>query len=75
MTELDPADTFLNVAATSSHKDTQKRNIANARKAHDAVVRFATREALTDSELLIIPDRLHALRKRLGNSAEVPIAK
>jgi hypothetical protein len=66
LTDLDLANTFLNIAGTCGLKHMRKRNITNAWKAHDAVTRVATRAGLTDPELLTIRAGLHELRKRLG---------
>lgn len=66
LTDLDLANTFLDIAEATDNEDTRKRNIKNARKAHDAVTYHASKAHLADSELLMILEVLHALRKRLG---------
>jgi hypothetical protein len=65
LTELDLANTFLEIARTSDRVEMKVRNIANAWKAHDAVVHLASRIGLTDSELLEITERLRAIKARL----------
>ena len=66
MADLNLADTFLNIARSARHADIRKRNIANAWKAHDAVVRLAPRVGLADSELIAITKKLQDLRVRIG---------
>jgi hypothetical protein len=65
-TDLDLANTFLDIAESNRGAEVRKRNIANAWRAHDAVAELASHVGLTDSELSAILGRLHALRRRLA---------
>jgi hypothetical protein len=64
-TDLDLANTFLDIADTTGVGFIRERNIANARKAHDTVKHFAFRIELTNSERRAIKAELRALEKRL----------
>jgi hypothetical protein len=64
--DLDLANTFLDVATTIGSHEAMERNIANARKAHDAIEHLAGKLGLNDSELTTIVNGLRALRKRLA---------
>jgi hypothetical protein len=66
LTDIELANTFLDIAESTNQTAVRQRNIANTRKAHDSVAHFAFRVSLTDPELLAINERLHALRMRLS---------
>jgi hypothetical protein len=63
--DLDLANSFLDIADTTRQVNVRNRNIANAWKAHDAVVRLAPKVGIKDSELIAITERLRVLRTRL----------
>jgi len=64
-TDLDLANTFLDIADTTGVGFIRERNIANARKAHDTVKHFAFRIELTNSERRAIKAELRP-RKTAG---------
>ncbi len=66
-TDLELANTFLDVARSTGDAERRLRNIANARNAHDTVKRFAAK--LTEPERSRIEQVLAKLKKRLGGFA------
>jgi hypothetical protein len=66
LTELDLANTFLDISHNMRREGDRKRSIANAWKAYEAVGRLAPHLGITDYELLAITERLQALRMRLA---------
>ena len=70
-TDLDVASSFLTVAATSGDLANKQRNWKNARIAHDAIRHLLPRLMPSDEELLLLNERLYALRLRLQALGEV----
>jgi hypothetical protein len=69
-TEMDLAQTFLNIADTSSNLETVEHSRRKARKACDTVLRLLPKCKTTPIESLALQDKLAALRSRLESSSQ-----
>ena len=65
LTDIGVAMTFMDVAETTNIEETVIRNHANARKAHDTVLDFLAKWALTPSDRQAVESRLAVLKARL----------
>jgi hypothetical protein len=65
LTDLDVANTLLDVASTSHDPETRRRNIQNAKSAYETVIQFALRLSLTESDRATIETQLGLLKQRL----------
>lgn len=65
LADLATANTFLDVAETTSDNVTRERNIGNANTAHEAVTRFFPRVTMTALQTTDVQDRLGLLRGRI----------
>lgn len=64
-TDCDLAMTFLDVAANSQNPETVQRNLENARKAYETVIRLMPKLAFTAAENQEIRSKLSELKRRL----------
>ena len=71
ISDMDLALTFLQIAATSSDRETRERNRKNARKAYETVLHFLPRLDPTAEERQTIEEKLAALRTRLQALGEI----
>jgi hypothetical protein len=69
-TDLETAMTFLDVAETSRNEVTVRRNVANARRAYDTVLRLLPKTRLGVAERKAIEVKLAALKQRLTSSGQ-----
>jgi len=69
-TELHTGLTLARLALNADRKDKTDRNRMNARKAYDAVLRFAPRTMLTQDEAKEIKSRLSELKSDLQTLGE-----
>jgi hypothetical protein len=68
--ELETGMTFAQVAESASQEEKKRRNIANARKAYDSVLRFLPDSKLSDDEFSEIKIKLEELRFALESLGE-----
>ena len=71
LTDLDLANTFLDLAQTTCSAENRIRNIANARRAHSEITRYLTR-LVADSEYGRIVEELRLLSVRLIQAESLP---
>ena len=67
-TEFAACELFLDLAAKASRDDVRAGYLRNARKAHDAIVRFLPRLHLPQVERKMYRQRLASLKAKLGSS-------
>lgn len=68
--ELRTGQTLAKIASDATYRDKSDRNRANARKAYDAVVRFAPRVNLSLEETEEIKSKLQELKSGLQTLGE-----
>jgi len=70
VTDLDTALTFMDIAESSDNAATKQRNHANARRAHDVVVRLMQNLSLDANQRDVLAQKLALLKSRLQNAGE-----
>lgn len=70
-TDCDLAMTFLDVAANSQNPAAVQRNVENARKAYEAILRHMPKLILTAAEDQEIRSKLSELKRRLDAAERI----
>jgi hypothetical protein len=63
LTELDLAITFANVALSSQHPETRRRNIGHAQQAYDSAARHMNKQPLSMEKERAVQTRIRKLNK------------
>jgi nucleoside phosphorylase len=69
-TELETGLTLARIARTAKQADKRNRNLLNARKAYEAVLRFMTGVILTTNQSRELKNELERLKKELRTLGE-----
>jgi len=69
-TELDTGLTLARIARSAKRADKRNRNLLNARKAYEAVVRFMPGVMLTNGQTRELKNKLERLKKELRTLGE-----
>ena len=68
--ELDIGRTLVRIARSANRADKRNRNLLNARKAYESVLRFMPGVILTTSQSKEIKNKLEQLKKQLRSLGE-----